>query len=163
MKKATSLALLTALTAGMSLAMGVTAHADSTVQVSATVAPSLTVSVSTNSIDFGNVSAIGENAPQNLTVSVQSSSSYNLSVQGAGDFKGLNDSSNVLSLSNLSFKLHDDIDADYQSMSVDPKAIATNEPSTDLKAYSVDLSLTPDVSTKADTYETSITFNANQI
>lgn len=162
MKKVTSLGLLTALTAGMTLAMGVTAHADSaSVQVSATVAPSLTVSVSTNSIDFGNVSAIGKNTDQNLTVSVQSSSGYNLSVKGAGDFKGINDINDTLSLDHLKVKLHET--DQYNDMSTSPVALALSEPSTDFKAYSVDLSLTPDVGTKADTYQTSITFVADQI
>lgn len=134
-------------------------NSGSDVQVKGTVTPMITISVSTNSIDFGNVNTLQSDDDQNMTVTVQSSNSYTLSVVAIDDFKGT-DPENIISIDHLKVQVVGDISD--KIMATTPVVLAENQPSTDSKLYNVKFKFITDWKSKPDTYTTKITFMAEQ-
>jgi hypothetical protein len=129
------------------------------VQIKGTVAPMITISVSTNSIDFGSVNSLETDYNQNMTVTVQSSNNYTLSVVAIDDFKGT-DPANIISIDHLKVKVEGDVLS--KDMSTTPVVLAENEPSTGSKSYDVNFKLAMDWKAKPDSYTTKVTFMAKQ-
>lgn len=155
-----------ALTLILSMVGTVNANADSTtnvaVTVSTTVDPTITLSLSTNNINFGAISPLTPTYNQNLTATVQSNNTYNLSVVAVDDFKGTVDTTKVMTIDHLGVKL--DSDSSYKTMSKTADvALVSNATNTASQTYNVNLQLNTDWQVKPDTYTTSLTFKAVQV
>lgn len=123
-------------------------------------APTISVSISTNSLNLGNVNDVSENSLPNVSITVQSNSKYQLSVKGTDDFKG-DDTSHTMSIEHLKVKLEGE--KSFKNMKKTQVVLADNEPITDSKTYHVEFKLNPDWQVKAGKYGTTVTFEVEAI
>jgi Predicted solute binding protein len=133
---------------------------DPNLQANPIEAPTISVSVSTSSLDFGNVNTVSDDDLPYLTVTVQSSSKYKLSVLGDDDFKG-DDGSHSMSIEHLKVKLKGE--NSFKNMKKNPVMLADNQVNTDSKSYNVEFKLNPDWQVKSGKYGTAITFEVEAI
>lgn len=124
------------------------------------LAPTISVSVSTSSLDFGNVNSVSDSDLPYLTVTVQSNSKYKLAVSSTGDFKG-DDNSHSMSIDHLKVKLQGE--KTFKNMKKSPVVLIDNQPITDSKSYNVEFKLAPDWQVKSGKYGASIMFEVEAV
>lgn len=135
-----------------------------TINVNATIDPTATIAVDTNSIDFGNTNPLTATYGQKMNVTVQSNDTYKVTASASGDLT--TSDKKTFSIDHLGVKL--DSDTGYQTMSKDPAnpvTLATNQPATAGTVYPVDLQLKTDWlnAVPGSGYSTALTFGVSQL
>lgn len=151
------------LTFGISVSAANTANKTAT--ASMTIDPTTTVAVSSGAISFGNINPLTPSYAQNVTVTVQSNSIYNLTVHATDDFKTVDAVPKVFAIDNLEVKLN--ADASYKTMVKAPTApvtLATSQAATASTAHLVNLRLNTEwLNAVPGAYSTSLIFTATQM
>lgn len=156
-----SLLALGVLTLG-SMGTMVTANADNiteNLQLEVIAENSLEMSLSTNQISFENYSGV-EDFEDNLTVTVSSGLNYDLSVTAVEELAGTNNSSNHIDLSLLSIGENGRDSVEFEEVNR-PVLVSENAPN-GTNEHDVVLRIKGDSSVKADTYTTTLQFEAQQ-
>ncbi|MDD3224606.1 MAG: hypothetical protein PHX70_07875 [Clostridium sp.] len=138
--------------------------ASQTVNLSTSIDPTTTLAVSTNSIDFGNINPLITSYERDLTATVQSNASYNVTAVASDDFKTADATPKSFSINHLGIKLQ--TDANYQKMSKDasnPVTLASSQPATANTVYPINLQLNTDwLNAVPGSYSTKLTLQAAQ-
>lgn len=156
-----TIALITALSTSVFAA----SSASQTVNVNATIDPTATLAVSTNSISFGDVNPLTTSYEKDWSAAVQSNATYNLTAVASDDFKTSDSTPKVFSISHLGIKLQSD--ANYQTMSKDstkPVTLAASQPATADTVYPINMQLNTDWvnAVPGSNYSTNVTLQASQ-
>lgn len=139
--------------------------ASQTVTIGATIDPTTTLSVSTNTISFGTINPLTTNYNQNMEATVQSNGTYALSTYASDDFKTADATPKVYDVSNLGIKLSSD--SNYQTMtksSSNPVVLASAQPATADTTYNINLQLNTQWlnATPGSNYSTTLNFQVAQ-
>ena len=137
-----------------------TSSSDLNVQVVAD--NSLEMSLSTNQISFTGYNGIEDLINNDLNITVSSGLNYDLFAKLNSEIKGTNDIEAIIDKSNLKIKTLDDLEYKEFTTIGTPIKLVDNAPNGKNKVHNINFKLLADSSVKADTYNTSITFEATQ-
>lgn len=125
---------------------------------------SIELVVSSNIVDFGEVTGLTESdmvEPTNFKIGVQSSKTYDVSIKATSDCIGQNDSNNVIPISKLKFNVED---GEFLEMSKNEILIAESQPATEgvRSLYKINFKMGKTLGYAKDDYKTSINVVAMQ-
>ena len=166
MKKLLTIASILVLVFALSVPSMAADNVSDNVTVNVEVLPTITLTVSTNSISFANanpaVAAYEKTGAMQLTV--QSNNTYKIGVVASDDLKTGDATPLVMPINSLQAKVQGAAGTNYQSLSkTEQVVLVNNQPNTASTVYDVDLKLNSDWSFKPGNYSTTLIFVAAQI
>jgi hypothetical protein len=152
------------LLAALSTSAFAATSASQTVSINTIVDPTVTLAVSKNSINFGDVNPLTNSYEQDFTGTVQSNATFNLTALAAGDLQTSDATPKTISINHLGIKLQSD--SSYKTMSKDPNnpvVLASSQPATAGTVYQINLQLNTDWQNAVPgSYSTNLTLQASQ-